>query len=318
MNWIDLSIIGIILVITFEGIRRSFINEILDFCSFLLAFFLSLKYYFYIAQFYQQNFQIPPTIGSVLGFVTIWFLVETLFVILIHTLVKKSPLLMKINHILNPYSFIPAFFRALIFVTIIILLIAVFPVNPVLKKAVEDSRISSYVLSRTPYLETSFKSIFGGISDSTLTFFTIKPKSDESVDLGFKISQFKERLDLESRMIDLVNKERESRGLNRLKFDSKLRQVGIDHSKDMFERGYFSHYSPEGETVADRAKKRNVQYFIIGENLAYAPSLELAHNGLMNSEGHRANILSTDYNKVGIGILDGGAYGLMITQVFSD
>jgi uncharacterized protein YkwD len=57
---------------------------------------------------------------------------------------------------------------------------------------------------------------------------------------------------------------------------------------------------------------------VIGENLAYAPNLELAHTGLMNSEGHRANILSPDFNKVGIGIEDGGVYGLMVTQVFSN
>ena len=44
----------------------------------------------------------------------------------------------------------------------------------------------------------------------------------------------------------------------------------------------------------------------------------LAHKGLMDSEGHRANILSPDFNKIGIGIMDGGVYGLMVTQVFSN
>jgi uncharacterized protein YkwD len=86
----------------------------------------------------------------------------------------------------------------------------------------------------------------------------------------------------------------------------------------MFKRGYFAHNSPEGENVADRAEKVGVDYQVIGENLAYAPTLALAHNGLMNSPGHRANILSSDYQKIGIGVQDGGVYGLMITQVFSN
>ena len=55
-----------------------------------------------------------------------------------------------------------------------------------------------------------------------------------------------------------------------------------------------------------------------GENLALAPTLQLAHDGLMKSPGHRANILSTNYRTVGIGIVDGGPYGLMVTQDFTD
>ena len=119
-------------------------------------------------------------------------------------------------------------------------------------------------------------------------------------------------------MIDLVNKERQKMGVKTLSFDSQLRDIGRGHSMDMFLKGYFSHYSPEGKTVADRANESGVKFLVIGENLAYAPSLSLAHDGLMNSSGHRANILSEDFNKIGIGIMDGGVYGLMITQVFSN
>ncbi|MCL4365722.1 CAP domain-containing protein, partial [Patescibacteria group bacterium] len=119
-------------------------------------------------------------------------------------------------------------------------------------------------------------------------------------------------------MFELVNKERTGRGLKALVFDQKLQAVARGHSGDMFKKGYFSHYSLEGKTVADRALNASVDFLVIGENLAYAPSVELAHKGLMNSEGHRANILSPDFNKVGIGVLDGGIYGKMFTQVFSD
>ena len=103
-----------------------------------------------------------------------------------------------------------------------------------------------------------------------------------------------------------------------LRFDASLQKIARLHSEDMFIRGYFSHYSPENETVAERAMKNDVNYMVIGENLAYAPDLELAHEGLMNSPGHRANILSPEFEKVGIGIMDGGVYGLMVTQVFSN
>ena len=48
----------------------------------------------------------------------------------------------------------------------------------------------------------------------------------------------------------------------------------------------------------------------------HPPTLPIAHNGLMNSPGHRANILRPEFGRVGIGIMDGGLRGLMVTQKF--
>ena len=84
----------------------------------------------------------------------------------------------------------------------------------------------------------------------------------------------------------------------------------------MFARGYFSHVNPEGKTPSDRIRADGVRFITAGENLALARTLPLAHTGLMNSEGHRANILSKRYGRVGIGIVDGGIHGLMVTQNF--
>ena len=60
------------------------------------------------------------------------------------------------------------------------------------------------------------------------------------------------------------------------------------------------------------------RFAIIGENLALAPTTELAHRGLMDSPGHRANILSPQYGRVGIGVAEGGLHGKMFAQEFAD
>jgi uncharacterized protein YkwD len=60
----------------------------------------------------------------------------------------------------------------------------------------------------------------------------------------------------------------------------------------------------------------NVEFLTAGENLALAHSLSIAHNGLMNSPGHRANILNPSFGRLGIGILDGGFHGLIVSQEF--
>ncbi len=315
-NWVDLIIIAALIFFVVDSYGRPLIYEVADFLSFLLAFFLSFRYYSEAAKFFEGNFSIPHGLSSVLGFMSTWFLAETIFYIFIRLVWPRLPHI-KISGE-KFLSTIPALFRGLIFICLFLVLLATFPIQPRIKKAVDESKIGSFLLKQSYQLEAPVKNVFGGVAEDSLTFLTIKPKTDERVDLGFQTSEIKIAPVIESSMIDLVNKERTSRGLKALTFDASLRTVGRSHSEDMFKRGYFSHYSPEGESVADRAKKHGVDYLVIGENLAYAPSLDPAHKGLMNSEGHRANILSNDFNRIGIGIMDGGVYGIMFTQVFSN
>jgi uncharacterized protein YkwD len=95
-----------------------------------------------------------------------------------------------------------------------------------------------------------------------------------------------------------------------------MAEVARAHSRDMFARGYFSHVSPDGGKLSERIRQRELRYLLAGENLALAPTLPMAHQGLMNSPGHRANILRPHFGRLGIGVLDGGAHGLMVTQNF--
>lgn len=318
MNWVDFVIVILLLFFTLEGFGRSFIAESLDFLSFLLAFFLSLRFYNEAALFYQTNFALPHSLANVLGFMSLWFLIETVFFAITHAFFSRVYLPETLTKTLRPFAIIPAFLRGLVFIAIILVMLGSFPIQPKIKLAVQNSKIGSLILNETHQLETPLKNVFGGITQDTLSFLTIKPKSDERVNLGFQTSDFKPNQDLENQMIVSVNKERTQRGFKALTFNPKLRDVGRLHSADMFNRGYFAHYSLESKNVADRADAAGIKYLVIGENLALAPSLDLAHNGLMNSPGHKANILSPDFGKIGIGIMDGGVYGLMVTQIFTN
>ncbi|MGI6711454.1 MAG: CAP domain-containing protein [Bacillota bacterium] len=120
----------------------------------------------------------------------------------------------------------------------------------------------------------------------------------------------------EQKMIDLVNAERTSRGLQALKVDMRLVTTARMKSRDMIDKGYFSHNSPTYGSPFDLMKSQGITYRFAGENIAGMNTVEGAHNGLMNSEGHRANILSPNFTHIGIGIIDGGPYGKMFTQHF--
>ncbi len=315
-NLVDLVIVFVLVIFAVDAIGRSLVIETLDLISFLLALFFSFTFYNIPAQFFESQFNIAHGLSFVLGFMASWFLTEIIFYILVRFLLPKIP------HFKIPkekyLSIIPAVLRGLVFISLILVLIATFPVQPKLKKAVLDSKVGSMILKNAYALEDPIKQVFGGLTQDTLTFLTTKPDPKENINLGFQTNDFKIDEKTENEMIDLVNKERTSRGLNSLTFDSKLRDTARDHSEDMFRRGYFSHYTPEGQDVSGRAEKYGVEYTIIGENLAYAPNLATAHQGLMNSPGHRANILSPQFNEIGIGVMDGGVYGMMFTQVFSN
>ena len=120
----------------------------------------------------------------------------------------------------------------------------------------------------------------------------------------------------EQQLVNLVNQERTSRGLPALKVDMTLVKTARMKSSDMVRNNYFAHQSPTYGSPFDLMRSQGVSYRAAGENLAGAPTVESAHRNLMNSPGHRANILNSRFTHVGIGIVSGGPYGLMVTQHF--
>lgn len=120
----------------------------------------------------------------------------------------------------------------------------------------------------------------------------------------------------EQQMLDLVNQERSQRGLAPLKADLELTKVARVKAQDMIDNNYFSHQSPTYGSPFDMMSQFGIQYRTAGENLAGNQTVEAAHQALMNSQGHRENILKGDYTEVGIGVVDGGPYGKMFVQLF--
>jgi uncharacterized YkwD family protein len=117
-------------------------------------------------------------------------------------------------------------------------------------------------------------------------------------------------------MVSLVNQERSKAGLQQLQVDMSLVELARKKSQDMIDRNYFGHNSPTYGSPFDMMRQAGVKYTTAGENLAGAASVTSAHNNLMASSGHRANILSPRYNYFGVGIVEGGPYGNMFTQLF--
>lgn len=104
----------------------------------------------------------------------------------------------------------------------------------------------------------------------------------------------------------LVNAERAKRGLSPLKLDWELSRVALHKAMDMKQRNYFSHDSPTYGSPFDMMTNYGIRYRSAGENIAYGyPTSREVMDGWMTSRGHRSNILSPDYDTIGVGYYQG-------------
>lgn len=209
---------------------------------------------------------------------------------------------------------LPGLANGLVTAAIAAALLFVVPLPESLREAARDSGMANRFAVLVERTATALMPIF----EDALTqgLHRRYPKSSEFIPLPFKVETAQAKPSLERQMLELVNRERAAEGLSPLKIDPALTEVARRHSSDMFARGYFSHYTPEGKSPFDRMRESDLRFLIAGENLALAPSVAIAHAGLMNSPGHRANILRPQFGRVGIGIMDGGVHGLIVTQKF--
>ncbi|MEH7072920.1 CAP domain-containing protein [Neobacillus drentensis] len=113
----------------------------------------------------------------------------------------------------------------------------------------------------------------------------------------------------EQKLVDLTNQERAKNGLPALKVDTTLSKMAHEKSRDMSVNGYFSHTSPTYGSPFDMMKKYGISYRYAGENIAMGQRTpEEVVKAWMNSEGHRKNILSPNYNYIGVGYVAQGNY----------
>lgn len=317
MNLVDLFLISVILLGAAFGFYRGFISGLLDLARWLGSLLAAFALYHPFSRIFEAVSDWTAIWTKPLAFVIVFFAVSFLIQFLGNALIKRLPDDSHKNNINRAFGILPGLLSGFILSVILAAALYSLPFSGGFQDSLNQSRLAEPLAIYSDGIETALSPIFEEAINETLTRrLTTYPGSDETVELPFKVTEFSSRPDLEAEMLDLINKERAAEGLSPLEADPEMRTVAVKHSADMFERGYFSHNTPESKSPFDRMKDEKVRYRTAGENLALAPTLKIAHTGLMNSPGHRANILRPQFGRVGIGILDSGRRGLMITQNF--
>ncbi|MEL7658041.1 MAG: CAP domain-containing protein [Bacillota bacterium] len=106
----------------------------------------------------------------------------------------------------------------------------------------------------------------------------------------------------EQQVVDLVNKERAAAGLPALKVNTALANVAEKKAEDLRDKNYFAHQSPTYGSPFDMMKQFGISYSAAGENIAKGQRTPAeVMNGWMNSPGHKANILNSNFTEIGVG-----------------
>lgn len=321
MNIVDILIIAFLIYSIYDGWKRGLLALVADLIALFLSILLALKFYPPLAPLTVSLLRIPEQAAQVISFFVLAFVLGSLFSLVFGIIIKLIPPLIRGSVPDRAAGSLLGIAKGVVYVGIVLLLISALPVLQPVKDAVATSRLSPPITQRVKVIaaqaEGYLKSNFEGLVEDTFSLLTIKP-GEAGIDLGFKTTKVSVDHEAENEMLRLLNDERRKEGLVPLVMDEEIREVARAHSRDMFTRGYFAHDTPEGITPAQRLDKMGIKYTIMGENLALAPDVALAHRGLMNSPSHRENILFPDYRKVGIGAVNGGIYGIMFSQEFTD
>lgn len=316
MNWVDALLITVMLLAIWVGWQRGFLAGSLGLFGWAASVCFGFIFYPFLAKLIERYVPALGVWSAPLSLIIAITATRLLLSFMIDAILNAASIRIHRSAINHAAGMIPGFVNGLILVSILAALLFSLSISKDVADAARNSIVADNFVMPAEWLNEKLSPVFDKAVNRSINKLTVEPESNEIVKLPFKTSDFIERSDLEAKMLDMVNKERRKAGLPSLVADSALRKVALAHSADMFKRGYFAHLTPEGANPFDRMRKAQVHFTLAGENLALAQTLSLAHEGLMNSPGHRENILRPGFGRIGIGILDGGRYGIMISQEF--
>lgn len=317
-NLIDLLVAALVLIYALSGYRQGWLVGLIELGGFVLALYVGLSFFAPAANQLVAWSPLPYSLSKPAAFLALWFATDLLYGLIVRGLLVRLAAARRRSPIDRLLGLWPGAARGVILAAILLTVSAAVPFPEPIAGTLQGSRAAQALASRTTALSEGLNQVFGDAVQDTLGLLTVKPESNERVALPFRVADAAFDPAGESHLIELVNRERTARGLRVLEPDQTLRDVARAHSTDMFRRGYFAHLDPDGQSPFDRMRAGGVRFRAAGENLALAPTIEVAHTGLMNSPGHRENILNPAFGRIGIGVADGKLHGKMITQAFAD
>ncbi len=320
LNWVDAVILVVFGYYLLQGWEMGMVQLVANFISFLGSLWLAIKFHSGVGLFLVQKFGISALWSNVLGYLIVGIVADIVLSELLGFITDSLPQKWEKSKANQWLGSALSLVNGMVIVAFILLVILALPLRGTIKQDIQQSIIGRQLVRLAEKYGGQVQSELNTQVQQAIKFLTVEPTSNESIplDVSPQSSQLSVDEAAEQQMLVLVNGERAKAGVKPLAFDAKIAGVARAHSRDMFVRRYFSHIDPDGNDPLHRMLAGGISFTVVGENIAYAPDLATAHQGLMNSEGHRKNILDPEFHRIGIGIINSGIYGEMFTQNFAD
>jgi uncharacterized protein YkwD len=329
LNWLDLVVVLALGLSAIGGMRRGFLLGIVDLGGAALALGGAFLGYAPASAWLVGTFpNLPTPAADLIALLGLALVIQAIYGVVSGVLVRAIyGVLLAVRPLLlldRALGLLPGVARGLILITLVLLPFAVLPAVPALGTAIQESALASRLVGAAMLVAPEIENRLGADLASGVSALILTPPASPAsppteqggpLQLG-PLGTLTPDSAAEDQMLELVNQERQRAGVRPLAADEALRSVARAHSQEMFERSYFAHESPTAGSPYDRMRAAGVPFFLAGENLAYAPTVQVAHQGLMRSPGHRANILRAEYGRVGIGVIRSQFQGSMFTQDF--
>ena len=315
MNWVDLAVAGVVVLTTVMGVREGLAAGVADVLALVAALVAALPVVG-VGATVLRRVGFTPEVAAPVALVALLLAWHALFTWLLRWPVRRLEAVVGDHGWHRVAGAVPGAVKGVLFCAALLTLIAVWPHPRLPKSAVERAAVGPPLVGAVQRLYVLLTTHARGLP-STLGL-RILPDPNQRLDLHFRAERITLQPAAETRLVALINADRTRRGLPGYALDEALRAVARAHSADMLRRGYFGHVDPEGRSHVDRLNAVGVARAASAENVALAPGIAMLHEGLMNSPGHRANILSSEFERIGIGVQYSPLLGYVATQLFSD
>lgn len=321
MTILDFILVLVVVSAMVSGYRRGFVLGVYELLVLALGILFASATYSWFARQLDRFLDFQPAVLNIAAFIVavllFQFIASATIGNVIHLSRRSFGFVPGVALADRITGIIPGAVHGLLIATLLLIPIGFFATPETARNQLNDSRFA------LPLYRESTNVLLRSVTSAGLDiadFVAVTPRqTDDGYVLPFTVtSGLAVDESAEQRMFELVNQERVVAGLPPLQWDPELVPVARAHSQEMFQEGYFAHESPITGSPFDRLTAAGVTYSAAGENLALAPTVDIAHQGLMDSPGHRANILESSFGRIGIGAISSPGRGTMYTQVFRD
>lgn len=319
MNAIDLLIGAALVLAVVTGIRSGFIKTFYGLITWIVAIPVALVLQGPFGALLTGTGLAAPAARTI-AFVVVLLVIETAATILgtvaVFPFVARLHRDRRLRIADRAFGVLPSVLRTLVITAVALAASVALPVGSEVRSAIDGSRAAQALIAQVSAVQPALAALTGGSDDGAALFVTrLGADQSEKLDLPGDLVLTPDP-EAEQEMLRLLNQERTNGGLPALELDLRMVPVARQHSLEMFQLAYFGHQSPVLGSPFDRLQAAKIPYARAGENLAYARTVAVAHRGLMDSPGHRENILRPEFTRVAIGVISAGPSGRMFTQLF--